>query len=313
MAESREPPPQDQGTQAEQHPGDLAKSQSNGEQQVAPAQQMPNLRDENSARNADRQGERDAEKRAEEASEYGTFFGRRLKITDALLAIFTFFLVLVGIGQGIFLFRTDQGTHKAADAAKDSAEAALRQVKLMEADQRPWISLEMKFRESLTSDSDGSHVLVNYTLNNVGKSPAFNLDFMAAMIPMGDIQPTPPGPPGYSFSLPPSIVDEAVEKLCEQQQFFGTRKWGQIMFPNNPREGKWRVHGSNSAPGFIPGFIVIGCASYKIANDPTVHHTIRIYELRMGPYGQMIDLSRSAIPNAELAFFPHPENGSRAN
>jgi hypothetical protein len=63
---------------------------------------------------------------AKEASEYWPFsiLGARLKITDSLLALFTFFLIIVGVGQGIFLGRTDNATHKAADAAKPAADVA---------------------------------------------------------------------------------------------------------------------------------------------------------------------------------------------
>jgi hypothetical protein len=53
---------------------------------------------------------------AAEATEYWTLFGRKLKITDTLLAIFTLFLVMVGIGQAYYLDGTLKATKRSADA-----------------------------------------------------------------------------------------------------------------------------------------------------------------------------------------------------
>jgi type IV secretory pathway VirB10-like protein len=124
MAESPQPPPQTPKVKIEQKSNGTAKSQSNANTQTKATEPITPTENQRAAENAERHTDDEAEKRAQEASEYGIFFGRRLKITDALLALFTLFLVLVGIGQGIFLYRTDQGTHKAAEAAQKAAEVA---------------------------------------------------------------------------------------------------------------------------------------------------------------------------------------------
>jgi hypothetical protein len=64
-------------------------------------------------------GQSDADKARDEASEFWSIFGRRLKITDSLLALFTFFLVAIGIWQGIQLKRT-------VDAVRDELNATHR-------------------------------------------------------------------------------------------------------------------------------------------------------------------------------------------
>src|SRR5215216_741345 len=127
-ARSQEAPPQAPQVQSEQQTNGATESQQQGTQQTTPTQQAPAIEQHNPAEDAKRQTDHDAEKRAEEAREYWPFhiLGARLKITDSLLALFTFILIVVGIGQGIFLFRTDRGTHKAANAAKQSADIAER-------------------------------------------------------------------------------------------------------------------------------------------------------------------------------------------
>lgn len=64
----------------------------------------------------------------EQGSEYwpSPIFGVRLKVTDSLLAAFTFFLVVIGAYQGYQLWKTVAATKEAADAAKISADVAKR-------------------------------------------------------------------------------------------------------------------------------------------------------------------------------------------
>jgi hypothetical protein len=174
LAESPQPPPQTPSIKTEQQSDGAAKSQSQREQQVAPAEQIPAAGQQHATSDAERQAERDAEKRAEEASEYGVFFGRRLKITDALLALFTLFLVLVGIGQGIFLYRTDQGTHKAADAAKKAAEIAERTLNVT---QRAFVFAKIPNASLLFNSVDGqvAGIRIWMTFLNTGNTPGQNM------------------------------------------------------------------------------------------------------------------------------------------
>jgi hypothetical protein len=124
MAQSQEPHPQTPQVKTNQQPDGAAKSNAQGEKETKPAAQMPAEIQKVQAKDAERHTDRDAEKRADEAREYWPFhvFGARLKITDSLLALFTFLLIVV---QVFFLYRTDQATHKAANAANKSAEAAM--------------------------------------------------------------------------------------------------------------------------------------------------------------------------------------------
>jgi hypothetical protein len=205
---------------------------------------------------------------------------------------------------GYYQWRALQGTDNAIH----------RQLALMESDQRPRISLEMFLIEPFINDADGSHIDIGYKINNVGKSPAVSVNFLATMLPLGNIQPAAPTiPPGFAVRIPSDEINSAAETICEEQD--GLRdafKTGEIMFPNIPQTRKWRVRGLRG-PGFIPGFVVIGCVTYRFEGDLAIHRTIRIFDLSMQPYGQMINLGAESIHPGDLAFFPHSENGSRAD
>jgi hypothetical protein len=226
---------------------------------------------------------------------------------EIMMVVLTAVIAVVGI-IGAIIFNNQLSEMRTASGLTS------RQLALMEADQRPWIALEMQLDDPLTNDASGSHLIVKYTLNNVGKSPAVAVDFMATMIPWGDRQPNPPPPPGYSVTIPTEAINTAVETICSAQDAWRSNGSGDIMFPNIPLQNRsWRISSGPNGPGFLPGFFIIGCATYKFVNDPTIHRTIRVYELGTRAYGQMIDLSEETILTTDLAFIARRQNGSRAN
>jgi hypothetical protein len=179
-AQSQEAPPQTPQVQTDQQPDGAAKSQPQSDQQTGPADQVPIIEQPNAAGNAERQANSDAEKRAEDAREYWPFhiFGARLKITDSLLALFTFLLIIVGGIQGVFLYRTDQGTHKAADAAKLNAEAVMAAegahlFPIIKNDNLKEVTKQARWYGDKVPDTDRlATPSVDYCLKNYGKTPA---------------------------------------------------------------------------------------------------------------------------------------------
>lgn len=190
-------------------------------------------------------------------------------------------------------------------------DVANGQLAVMRADQRPWISLDIEPEGPLIRDGNDWSFIVKYTINNVGKSPAFDVDFLAVMISLAAPQSIAPPPQGFSYGPPTKAVDTAVETACEEQQMFGNP--GSIFFPSAPQTNRWKAHGGNPRVGFIPGFSIVGCVTYRFTNEPIRHRTVRIFDLEMRAYGQMIDLSATTIPIESLTFFPHYPTGSRAN
>jgi hypothetical protein len=89
----------------------------------ANASEPPIASQPNPARNLNEIAHDDRGEGAQQTSEYWVVFGHHLKITDSLVATFTFVLVLVGAVQGYWLWRTVSATEIAADSARRVAEA----------------------------------------------------------------------------------------------------------------------------------------------------------------------------------------------
>jgi hypothetical protein len=303
-AQSQEPPPQAPQIQTERQPNSATKSQpQTNEQTQAPDNISPGDQ-QRSASNTERHGDSDPQKRADEAREYWPFliFGARLKVTDSLLALFTFVLVLVGIGQALFLYRTDQGTHKAADAAKESADAAKIAASVAEktliASQRAWIRIDEigLGGGGLAFDKNGASVSISFKITNVGNSPAINVSPHARLVVLKS---------GGPFAL-----QEQQRLCCELRRNpfgLGFTLFPAESFPSNMGLGAWslgvNVSGEEvekgiptSADGKHVVLSVFGCIDYTFPADPTTHHqTGFIRELRMrGPF--MISPTERIIP-----------------
>ena len=169
-------PPQAPQVHSNQQPHGAAKREAQSNHHTNSADQPATIEQQHAANNSQRETDKDADKRADEAREYWPFhiFGwARLKITDSLLAVFTFLLIVVGAIQGVFLYRTDQGTHKAADAAKDSAEIAER---ALIAGQRAFVSVS--YQTSAGRDFKTKNIvqwIFTPIWTNAGNTPTRNM------------------------------------------------------------------------------------------------------------------------------------------
>jgi hypothetical protein len=62
-----------------------------------------------------------------------------------------------------------------ASAASEQTKALKRQLTLLEADQRPWISAKLEITADFVANKKGANIGFRYTFKNVGKSPALNV------------------------------------------------------------------------------------------------------------------------------------------
>jgi hypothetical protein len=172
---SAEPQHQKQAPQVEisQKTESAAKSQPNGQNNAAsPEKAAPGVIHE--TKDSEKISDCCTKKSTDEASEYWTFliFGAHLKITDSLLALFTFVLIFVGIGQGYFLARTDKSTRIVADAAKLSADISNKTLIISN---RPLIKVDVKFNNGITLQDDMSSFSFMFAIENIGKSTPKNI------------------------------------------------------------------------------------------------------------------------------------------
>lgn len=304
MAQSQEPPPQAPQIKTEQNPDGAASPRTNSHQDTQPADQVAPGKHQNSAIDAKQQTGEDAGKRAREDTEFWTIFGHRLKITDTLLAVFTFLLFLAGVGQGVFLYRADQATHIAADAAKQSADVA---EKTLVATNRPWISVGISIGSDLTYDTQGdARVVINFVLKNVGNSPAANVQILSEIpVVFGDARP-----------FQKAISDR--EKLRPA----GLGNLGVTLFPGETQtharnlpisrvsieEFRRNMIADNGWPEDMPmAFLptLVGCVDYKFTFAEGHHQTGFILELRKRDVANPnlalnFDVQEGAIPAHRL-------------
>jgi hypothetical protein len=97
----------------------------------------------------------ECQRRAEERSEYWIIGGHRIKITDFLLALFTFLLVVVGGFQSFWLRQTVKDTGKSAEAALITAKATELNVRAFVANALPDISFTGVY--IAREDTTGAH------------------------------------------------------------------------------------------------------------------------------------------------------------
>src|SRR5579872_1964061 len=80
-----------------------------------------------------------AEKHAPVGNAIGDSANEKIANYTLALAVFTAMLVLVAAFQIAFLIRADETATRTAQAAANSAQAALKQTELMETEKRPWV------------------------------------------------------------------------------------------------------------------------------------------------------------------------------
>jgi hypothetical protein len=203
-------------------------------------------------------------------------FGKRLKITDALMVVFTFFLVIVSALQMRILDRTDRATKQSADAATKAANVA---EDTLIATQRPWVSVELSVAGPLTFTDEEARVEIGFLLKNTGNSPAINVQVEAEIaLFMGDVSGAP---------------HEIMKQICKRAKASpdDNAVLGHTIFPNDQfpyrvNLGKRRDQirealrnfGEKNNDWFAPA--VVGCVSYRFAFQPGRHTTEFYADLR---------------------------------
>lgn len=206
------------------------------------------------------------------------------------------------------------GSLLGAGASWYQFRASRDQLQSMKFDQRPWVSLEMEPEGPFVHDeSNGLAYTFRYSLNNVGRSPAFNVMFTATMMPLADPKETPPVSGGFSYPEPLEALRRAIAQTCQENDVARAQGMGEVMFPNAAQNLRGKAHSPGLAKGFVPGFVVVACVAYQFSGDPTVHKTVRVFNLEPREYGKMIHLDSSNGDSPELVFSPQLVEGFSAD
>ena len=192
-------------------------------------------------------------------------------------------------------------------------KSSREQLQSMKFDQRPWISLEMQSAGPLDRDDKGWMYTFAYNLNNVGRSPAFNVMFTANMIPLAEPIDTPPASGAFSFPEPTVAIRRAVKETCDANSDARAQGMGEILFPNAIQNLRLKAHSQSPTTGFIPGFAVVACVTYQFSGDSTIHRTVRVFDLERRDYGQMIHEDDYGVVPQDLVFVPHMVEGFSAD
>ena len=261
------------------------------------------------------------------------------------ISVFTFWLVIATLALAVvavlqigFLGRQEQISATTAQAAKDSADAAIEGNRVsraaMIADQRPWVSLEVEIAGPLAYDDKrwnaGTrwHIPLSYRMQNLGKTPGINVSFFGEIIPF-IIPHFPPNKikDGIPQGTPEPGTDIAseFENVCNfsEQMAAHNMGWGQVLFPNErwPQDGKkLRIFGMNGNPevfesakinaGYTGQFLVVVCATYGSTLSMDKYRTAKAF-LLFKPDGG-INLAGETVLEGTLGFELSPTNGSYA-
>jgi hypothetical protein len=192
-------PPQAQGVQTDQQTYGAKKGQQNPAQQdgqpansvaTVPQAVTPELKKE---------GQNNTNHSAEEVSEYWPFliFGTKLKITDSLLALFTFCLVVIGAWQGRELRRT--------------VSSIIRQ-------ERPFLRPTeiTSFLQAGDNFEANKTALMSYRLENYGRTPAILTEVRVEVVIRTEV-PNPMKTMGL-----PIYHQEVVKPDKSSREFYGT-------------------------------------------------------------------------------------------
>ncbi len=292
-AQSQEVPQNTSPAKLKEHSDGAPKTYPDSRQEAQRPDQKALTAPSKSAVDANRQTDDEGARRNLDDSEYWTLFGHRLKITDFLLTLFTFFLIVVGGIQACVLNRTDKNAHKAANAAEDAARVAKD---ALVASRRPWILVDVELANPIEFDTSGLRLTLKFSLINKGSDPAFNVSPEWKII---------------SNRSGPFVVIQEQEKWCAETKarFNGPNCGGFTIFPDQPRSisitatmvqsdidadvarDEMRAMMIESGrevgdPTIRP--VIIGCVDYQFGSPPEHHQTRFAYELHDRGVGEML-------------------------
>ena len=190
----------------------------------------------------------------------------------SVLAIFTGVLSISTIGLWVVTWRGGVRQSRDMEAAIAAAQAA-NQISRdgIVADQRAWVKIgELQVDQEIVFDSEGETlVFVSVKVTNIGKTPALGIHTDMDIL--------------FEHLKAP----EAVKNLGEKNKAVDNVHWTRILLPGDSYRRQWALTIKTPKDGSDHVFpIVIGCTTYRITPDKSVHQTGFVFDLFECPPGK---------------------------
>jgi hypothetical protein len=195
-----------------------------------------------------------------------------------VLALSTIGLWLVTWRSGVRQSKEMRDAIQTAQAANEISHSAII------AEQRAWVSVgDLKVNdEMLLFRTHGADISVSVTIKNIGKTPALSVHTSMEMI--------------FGYGEAP----DAVKKLSEANKTVDQVHWTRTILPGDSYRREWGFHIENP-PGKLGSVFpaIIGCTTYQISPDNSVHQTafvFHLFECQGGEPSKFVDCIRPEKP-----------------
>jgi len=185
-------------------------------------------------------------------------YGYTLKISDSLLIAFTMMLALF---TGMLWWSTNK-LWKAGEKQANLTKQALI------SSQRAWIVVSLRADGDFEIRNGNAGLSVSLTVHNIGSTPAMRAHTHMKMVMQSE------------------RIPQQLKALCATQ-LEPNESWSRLVLPNESYERKWgpTYPDLDDDPTAIRGAFwphIIGCVSYQVLGDATVHQTAFVYGMTAG-------------------------------
>jgi hypothetical protein len=179
----------------------------------------------------------------------------------------------------------------------------------MKADQRPWVSNDIEAASDLTFDDSGGILRFRYTLRNIGRSPAFNVNAWPIILPSTPSRNILVTDPTRILKEHCIDVERKIKDLLQGDFFVA---WGSILYPGEhiivEEVAKYDIpktdpqHFLTMIPASGPLY-VISCIDYQSSIDGVHHQVGELYFLTANG-SDLWSGSRDKVSKATLGLRP---------
>lgn len=181
--------------------------------------------------------------------------------------------------------RIAESASVSAKAAADAAiEANNLNLKALNAEHRPWLTLQVQINSDFSHDQHGWHFPLEYNLKNIGKTPARRARFSAQVIAYMD---------GYTrsdgTSTPRTDVSAELRNFAQRarEQAEDPQLLGSLIFPAEKTrqlsyymtQGDPTFEESLTVPAYTGLLVVLACVTYFSTIDGSLHETVQAFSL----------------------------------